>query len=165
MDNGIVVRQATESDIWPMAQLWSDMVAEGNPGATPNVPLWYTMTESLIKAQSLVCFVAEADPGKVVGFVDMVVYREPGDNSVAAQIRHIYIAPSHRGKGVSKTLLEHVVGYARSTGIGFVECLVYPDMVTFWGRHGFESTRILLQRRVEALPVSDVSTESTIEEV
>ena len=53
-----------------------------------------------------------------------------------AEVRTLAVAPSHRGRGVGKALLERLLQAARDVGVSRVFCLTFET--EFFGRHGFE---------------------------
>ena len=69
--------------------------------------------------------VAAIDGGVVVGFASAVHYVHPDKRSPEMWINEVGVATTHRGRGVARAILEHLLEVARA--IGCVEAWVLTD--------------------------------------
>jgi ribosomal-protein-alanine N-acetyltransferase len=71
-------------------------------------------------------FVAEADDGTVLGYVSSWCDREAG----IGHIPNLVVAAGHRGRGIGRRLLEHILDHFRVQGLTHakIETLVQNDV-------------------------------------
>jgi L-amino acid N-acyltransferase YncA len=116
------VRDLTPED-WPVvAEIYAAGIATGQATFETDVPDWEAWDRSSLRSYRLV---AELD-GRVVGWATLSrvsarpVYAGVTENSV-------YVAPSTRGRGVGRLLLEHLIAAAEDGGIWTIQTSIFPE--------------------------------------
>jgi len=100
-------------------------------------------------ADDVWCAVAAIDR-RLIGMAWLVVFeRVPnlsGPPRLSADIQSVWVDEEFRGAGVGGRLIDMVL--SRADGLGIPRVIVHSSdrAVEFYGRHGFESARVLLQR-------------------
>lgn len=98
-------------------------------------------------------FVAEADAGRVVGF--LCVYPEseapqyPPETAVFAWVSDLSVLPSHRGTGLGRALLEAAEGYAREKGFRSMRLCVLAEnrrAIEVYRAFGLEEYELILRK-------------------
>ncbi|TDO95909.1 GNAT family N-acetyltransferase [Marinomonas balearica] len=91
--------------------------------------------ETLKKAiENSLCFaiILESNPPQQVGFARMIT-----DKATFAYLADVFILEEHRGKGLSKRLMEHIVSHPDLQGLRRI-MLATKDAHTLYSKYGFE---------------------------
>ena len=69
------------------------------------------------------CSVAEDENGNLVGFTQFQLMHHSLSSVMACYMSDLFVEPEIRGGGVGRALIDHVIGFAKSRGIGSVRWL------------------------------------------
>ena len=137
----LTIRQVTECDLDPCYAI--EKASYGSEGATRE------RIGKRIEIYSQGFLVAELD-GQVIGFVnsgstnkediseeefkDMVEHESEGENIV---IFSLAVAPEHRGRGISRQLMERFIDGSKGMGKSRILLLCQPGLVPYYEKYGF----------------------------
>ncbi len=100
-------------------------------------------------------FVAEADGGRVVGFLSVYPESEapqyPPETAVFAWVSDLAVLPSHRGTGLGRALLEAAEGYAREAGYRSLRLCVLAGnrrAIDVYRAFGLEEYEMILRKKL-----------------
>jgi ribosomal protein S18 acetylase RimI-like enzyme len=117
----MTIRQATDADLDAVAELWRSLTKDQHRytrttrTTKENVRL---MREHLAKLVPHGQVLVAEDAGTVVGFTAVVVNLPPLDTFYAsATITDLFIASTHRGRGVGRGLFRAAVALVRDRGL------------------------------------------------
>jgi GNAT superfamily N-acetyltransferase len=146
----MIYRQATEKDLVRIGELWKEMVNEMRPEWTPNAELWVGMGKSLFEQQLInyTIIIAE-EAGKIVGFVDGMIFHEPSTDKKHGVGQHFYVIPKYRKTRVAAKLYEEIVSVAVLADVDILEFFCFQEDLEFWGRRGYGLVRCLVRREVD----------------
>ena len=126
----MIVRRARPED----HPTWAAMLAELHPGLDPATAL-AELEEFAQLDQPYVCFLAFVDDHPV-GMIDARErnYAEGAPNLRAAYVEDLWVAPSHRHRGVARALLESVESWARGEGLDWLgsDALIHNNDSHAW---------------------------------
>jgi GNAT superfamily N-acetyltransferase len=71
---------------------------------------WFFQPDSTVQA-----YVAELD-GRIVGIVHCVVHRSTSRLAPVCYLQDLFTSEAHRGQGIGRALIEHVVAQSRQAG-------------------------------------------------
>ncbi len=91
-------------------------------------------TEVLIKKiiKSTFCFVIARDEGRIIG-----MGRSISDGVSDAYIQDVTVLPEYRKKGIGGKLIDFLVKYLHSEGIGWIGLISEPGYNSFYQHQGF----------------------------
>jgi glucosamine-phosphate N-acetyltransferase len=90
--------------------------------------------------------VVAEDEGKIVGTATLHLQRKLIRNGgTAAFIEDVAVKESHRGKGVGKLLIEHLVHIAKNLECYKINLSCFPERVAFYERCGFKKESITMR--------------------
>lgn len=149
--NEVLIRQATEADIFSIHQLQQEWFEENNThGYMPDSP---GQTMNRLGEYFLV---AESDY-HIVGFVAGSV-RVSEDMSVIPtgssylEIDDLYVAISFRGQGLGSRLVEVLLAHAKAQGLGYATLYSavkdIHEILRFYERHKFQSWYVQMFREL-----------------
>ncbi|MCG5435737.1 GNAT family N-acetyltransferase [Micromonospora foliorum] len=100
--------------------------------------------------------VAEADDGRVLGMIEVLVHSDPPEHRIlrpepSAQV-HTVVLPDARGLGVGSALLLAAERWATGRGILYLSAGIYHrnvDAVRFYSRHGYTSAGLSLGKSLD----------------
>jgi L-amino acid N-acyltransferase YncA len=135
---GIIIREMYPDD-WPAVRhIYEAGIATGHATFETRAPTWSRWDETHLARNRLV---AIAD-GTIAGWAalsavsDRCVYGGVAENS-------IYIDPSHRSRGVGRTLLDKLVASSESAGIWTVQTGIFPENTASVALHLAAGFRII----------------------
>lgn len=113
----LIVRRATDADHPSWAQMLSQLHPEQSAADFER-----ELTELVALPQPYVGFIAVADEGNAIGFIDARVrnYAEGAPNESVAYVEDLWVAPERRRQGIARQLLAHVERWARDEGLGWI---------------------------------------------
>jgi aminoglycoside 6'-N-acetyltransferase I len=139
---------------------------EIRPVASSDLPAWIAMRRRLFTDESeaeieeeartmarwdppCVAFVAEADGGALIGFVEVGIrsYAEGGPSAPSAYIEGIWVEPEHRRAGVARALLAAAEQWGRDQGVAWLgsDAMLDNALSHAWHRAaGFEEIERLV---------------------
>ena len=83
----------------------------------PQIPIWTGFFSSCIPNETYVAFIAERG-GRIVGsgalLVHLTIPRPGHPSDRAGRVQSVYVDPAARKQGVARTIMEHVMAYARA---------------------------------------------------
>lgn len=142
-----MIRVGKKEDILELAWLWKDMVNELQPEWTPDCMSWIE-TEYLLLDTGMYFIVLAEKEGKIVGFVDGMVYYEPGIGKNVGIAKHFYIIPEHRGTHLMGRMYAIMDELARDKGMEIIELQCGDDKLEYWESIGFKRDQYLLRKGV-----------------
>jgi GNAT superfamily N-acetyltransferase len=78
-------------------------------------------------ASALRGLVAVDGEGGVVGFAHVQEFERPLENDRGLHMEDLFVAPAARGKGVARTLIDHIKQEARGRGFGVIRWVFAED--------------------------------------
>lgn len=72
--------------------------------------------------------------GRLIGFARVLT-----DHRATALILDVIVHPDHRGHGCGDVIVSRLLDHPALQGVGSVELVCQPDLVTFYSRHGFST--------------------------
>lgn len=139
------VRHADIYDVEEASKLWLQMVAEMGPQYTPNVDWWKEIARGLFKQGTYIMLVAE-EAGRLVGFVDSIIFPEPATGKMHGTCQHIYILPEYRNAAASIMLYRRIVRGLVGSGVKTIDlCCLHGD-IPKWQKRGWQPARSLMRR-------------------
>jgi ribosomal protein S18 acetylase RimI-like enzyme len=119
MTAGITVRRAAAADAARLAELFS--LYRAFYGQAPDVAAAARFLRARLDRGESIVFVAEADGGRAVGFVQ--VYPTFGSIELgrAWRLNDLYVHESARGSGVGESLMRAVTDAASADGVAWVD--------------------------------------------
>ena len=141
----MLVREAAREDGPELARLRWEFRAEDQPGRSlPEFILQFeTWFQEALASRSWTVAVADSGSGLLQGCMYLhSIHKVPvpgGVHRFWGYVTNAYVAPEHRGKGIGRKLLDHLVDAARARGFEFL--IVWPSRqsVEFYQRAGFRS--------------------------
>jgi len=73
--------------------------------------------EKILSDESVGRIHVARDGGKVVGMASLIYGISTAEGGLAASFEDLVVLPGHRGKGIGKALLRHVIAEARKQGV------------------------------------------------
>jgi GNAT superfamily N-acetyltransferase len=141
----LIIRFGTENDILKTSRLWLQMVNELAPEYTPKVEWWRKIALHNLKNSSYEFLVAESG-GKLSGFIDWFKYPEPATGKLHAVYQHFFVLPEHRKSTLAGKLWRISFEITKKHGCMIREGFCFEKEITFWKRHGFNPTRVLMRK-------------------
>lgn len=141
-----MIRAAIESDLKEIALLWKQMVLEKKPSWIPDVNIWLIMAKQLMASGIYTILVGIVD-GKIVGFVDGMIFVEPSTGKKHGVGQHFYVIPEHRGY-IGGQLYKEIVYEAVKKDVEVLEFFSFPEEVKTWFDRGFSIARCLMRREI-----------------
>jgi GNAT superfamily N-acetyltransferase len=132
----MIIREATHNDVPAIARVHVDTWRTTYQGIVPDEHLanlsyerrangWYQIL-SHAPEDGNVTYIAEEEPGEIVGFANGEVERT-GDPLYKGELTAIYIRQSHQGKGSGRYLVQAVAGRLYLLGINSMMVWVLVD--------------------------------------
>ncbi len=141
-----MIRPATADDLSEIAILWKQMVLEKRPSWFPDVNIWMLMAKQLMATDIYTLLVGVVD-GKIVGFVDGMIFVEPSTGKKHGVGQHFYVIPDHRGM-IGGLLYKEIVYEAVKNNVEILEFFSFPEEVNSWFKRGYSIARCLMRREI-----------------
>lgn len=148
----INIRSARLSDVPILESFEQGIVTAERPydSTLKPDPISYYDIREMIHSGDAEVAVAEAD-GEIIasGYVKKRQSRDYVISDSHAFIGLLYVAPSHRGRGVNKLILDYLFGWAKANNLPDVQLTVYSEnapAIRAYEKAGFES--YLLEMRL-----------------
>lgn len=126
----LTTRPATPADLPTLLQFEQGIISAERPydqTLRPD-PISYYDIGALIASDDAQVVVAELDSALIgSGYVVKKPSRHYVEPAFHAYIGFLYVEPAHRGKGVNKTVLDALLGWAKANDLPEVHLTVYPD--------------------------------------
>ncbi|MBI5109100.1 MAG: GNAT family N-acetyltransferase [Rhodocyclales bacterium] len=93
------------------------------------------------------------DGDAVVGMANALIQVSTAEGGPVLVLEDVIVAASHRGRGQGRRLVEHVLAWARDTGLSRVTLLADRDnaaALRFYQALGFEESAMVVRRRMLA---------------
>ena len=139
-------RIAYPDDIVKVSRLWLKMVEEMMPNTKPSLEWWRLRAGELMTMSNYFMHVAE-DGGKLVGFVDYLVFPEPATSKYHGVGQTFYVLPEYRGNGVSGKLWKDTLTNLKKVGASCIDIICADGQKDFWESHGFEKEYSFMKRK------------------
>jgi len=99
-------------------------------------------TRKFYEGEDVEFFVAETNPGEVVGFVDGKVFTAL-DGRLSASIMTLAVLPEHRGKGLAKALITEFIKHLLKAGVpkNRIALLAAAELEKMYSKLGFTTVR------------------------
>ncbi len=129
-DGEVLIRRATLSDLEILRRFEQGIIAAERP-FDPTIrkgPVTYYDIEALIASAETFVAIAESG-GEAIGcgFVRSAPSRSFTEPAFHAYVGLMFVAAEHRGKGVSKLILDALKDWARANGLTEMRLEVYPE--------------------------------------
>jgi phosphinothricin acetyltransferase len=117
MNKGIVIREASESDLTALLSIYNEIILKTTavydyePHTTDMRKQWFETK----KQQGFPVFVAEEE-GKILGFSSIGPFRAWAAYKFSVE-NSVYVAAEARGKGIGKLLIPPLIGAAKKLGL------------------------------------------------
>ncbi|MEK6760095.1 MAG: GNAT family N-acetyltransferase [Deltaproteobacteria bacterium] len=144
----VEIREATIDEVEAVADLWLAMCAELKPEATPDKGAWIKLVGDLFRTGTYHIVVAE-DEGRLVGFVDGLIYLEPSVGQKIGMSQFIYVHPDHRFSDTAPRLYQLIVQLVNGYGVTSVYTTCEQKTKALWERKGFVVERYIMRHIVE----------------
>ena len=99
--------------------------SEENDGVDPN------FIQKIIDGSF--CFAVAYHDDKIIG-----MGRAISDGVSDAYIQDVVVLSEHRGKGIGVQLMDAIIDFLKSKGIGWISLISEPKAVSFYDRYGFK---------------------------
>ncbi|MBS1792318.1 MAG: GNAT family N-acetyltransferase [Acidobacteria bacterium] len=153
MENAIKIREARIEDLETLLEFEQGIVAAERP-FNPTIKdgeVHYYDLAKLVESSLATVLVTEADGEPVAS--GYALEREAKDylrHDRYAYLGFMYVKPAYRGKGVNRLILDALLSWAQTRGLGEVRLEVYRDnaaAIRAYEKAGFEP--LLLEMRME----------------
>jgi phosphinothricin acetyltransferase len=120
--SGIIIDAMRPDDWLQLRSIYLEGIASGNSTFETDAPSWEAWDAAHLPAPRLVA----RDGDRIAGFCALTpyskrhVYRGVGDLSV-------YVAASHRGRGVGRALLEALIRESEALGFWTLQAGIFPE--------------------------------------
>ena len=144
----LMLRVASATDIDVMVDLLSQLFSI-EQDFTPDAARQSRGLKRLLEACDAYIAVAELD-GVVVGMASLQTRISTAEGGCCGLIEDVVVDASHRGRGIGKALLDHLVEVAERKGLAGIRLLADRDNKTaldFYDRHGWSATNLLALTR------------------
>lgn len=114
-----LVREANPSDFNQWLPLWegyNEFYERRGPTAVPMVQTQLTWSRFFDAYEPMHCLVAEADDGRLVGFVHFIYHRNTTMAGPVCYLQDLFADKAVRGTGVGRALIEAVYARAKTAG-------------------------------------------------
>ena len=142
------VREAIVSEVEDIVDLWLKMGTELHPEATPDKDAWVRLIQGLYKSGKYRIVVAE-EAGRLIGFVDGLVYYEPSTGQETGISQFIYVLPEYRMTDVAPRLYDLIVKIVNGAGAMVIQTTCDARTKGMWERKGFVVERFIMSKKVE----------------
>lgn len=137
---GVTIRPMTATD-WPVVRrIYGEGIASGNATFETDVPSRRSLESRWLPDHR---WIAEVD-GEVAGWAAATPVSARECYSGVAETS-IYVALSHQGRGVGKTLLHHQVSAADNDGLWTLQAVIFPEnraSIALHHRAGFRTVGV-----------------------
>jgi phosphinothricin acetyltransferase len=119
-----MIRLATPADVDSIAAIYNEAVLEGKltgdlePLSTENRRAW------LLTHEGRYAVFAAAEDGRVVGYAAISPYRNGRQVFDETCELSYYFARAHRGRGLGRTMIDHAIEHAVSSGFRLIVALI-----------------------------------------
>lgn len=106
-------------------------------------------------------FVLRVD-GRVAGMANALLTVSTAEGRRVVLLEDVIVGAAHRGRGLGRALVEHVVAWARAEGLPRVTLLADRDnaaALAFYQRLGFASSAMRVLRKATGVPSSRLTEE------
>ncbi|HEX2750686.1 MAG TPA: GNAT family N-acetyltransferase [Verrucomicrobiales bacterium] len=86
----------------------------------------------LLAGNSLLFALCEGDTGTLLAFARVLT-----DGVFKALLFDVIVHPAHRGAGLGRTLMSHILSHPVVSGVRHVELYCRPDRTSYYGEFGF----------------------------
>ena len=90
------------------------------------------------------------DKARVVGMANALISVSTAEGGPVLLLEDLILAASHRGRGLGRRLVEHVLGWAETEGLSRVTLLADRNnraALAFYQRLGFEESAMVVRRK------------------
>jgi len=142
------IKQATVKDLPAIGNLWLEMAAEIVPDTyKPNVTWWKEIAERLMRSGVRYDIYYAIDKGRVIGFIDYLIFCEPATGKIHATGQHFYVKPEYRKGNIGKMLYLQVLRTIKRLGIKVIDLFCDPND-TQWRKCGYRPARMLMRKGI-----------------
>ena len=120
----VTVRRALPIDAPLLAQhratVWHEVGDWSLEALSPQILQWTAFFRERLLDETFVAFVAEEDERVIAsaGVLIHVAIPRPGSRSASAgRVQSLYVVPEARRRGIARSLMDHIVRYARATAL------------------------------------------------
>lgn len=113
-----MIREMTYFDVADVTALWQEWAVERGH-KDPDVSAWFTRQWAGLGERKILGVVATDGPA-VVGFADALLFYEPATRERGITGQHLYVHPSHRGRGLSEKLMLRLLLLAKQEGAAYM---------------------------------------------
>lgn len=159
MTDAVRIRSAQSPDLPAVMEMYADLAALQAPWRvfTPRASMARDMEavyRKALKDPQVTLLVADVD-GQVVGMAEGTVVRPSlFSEELAVELSSVYVRPSHRGRGIARSLTLHVARFARDHRVERVTLLTFArnePALQAWSRLGFQPRSCMMTAPVETL--------------
>jgi GNAT superfamily N-acetyltransferase len=143
----MIFRSGDEQDIVKVSRLWNEMVYEKRPEWTPNMDWWRDIAVKNFRAGVYFFYVAD-EGGKLVGFTDFFIYKEPSTGQLTGAGQHLFLKKEYRDKKIGLQLMLEVLEYYKTHGVTTAEIYCFGEEQSMWEAKGFKAVRTLMRVEV-----------------
>lgn len=123
------------------------MVKEMRPEYEPNAGLWREYCVNFMRRGKYFVFVAE-DRGRVIGFIDYFLFKEPSTDKIHCVGQHFYMIPEFRKGKTAWWLYKVATDTAKMLGAQVIELHCFEEELPKWKRKGYKIARYLVRQEV-----------------
>ena len=139
---------ATRADLGAMADLLGELFALEGEFAPRREKQLAALELLLDDADHGRLFVLR-DGGRVVGMANALIHVSTAEGGPVLLLEDVIVAATHRGRGHGRRLVEHVLDWARESGLSRATLLADRDnrpALDFYRRLGFEESAMVVRR-------------------
>lgn len=162
MDADVRIEKPEMEEADALADLWVDLAREQRAYGSHLLPAANRSAIHDAIAHHVVVdgiLVARADDATVLGFVMFGPVSGSYEEDVSrGVVRNLFVRPGHRDEGVGTTLLAAAEDALAGEGFSVVTLeamAANDDAVRFYRRHGYETTRVEMEKRLDAGDADD----------
>lgn len=144
----MIVRAAKEADLLRLEELEQAVITAERPfNSTLKVEgAKYYDLPTLISSDDSLLLVVELE-GELIstGYVQIRVSKQSLNHDKHGYLGFMYVEPEHRGKGINKVVIEHLIEWAKAEGIHDFYLDVYAEngfAMSAYKKLGFENTLV-----------------------
>ena len=153
----VKIRRATTKDVDEMAEmayefeLYLIKLDDTLMEVPPPKALFRKVLRQGLNDEKHYIVVAE-EKGKLVGMADFWAYPEFLHGGMSGYMNNLYVREGFRGKGLGRTLLEHLMDAAKRRGVVAMHIPVKPmnlRALAFYRKAGMDEELLMMERRLD----------------